>query len=230
MNCLDITVWLEEHKYRALADRLPEGVTLEKMLEETVQKLYEENVPAVERERIQEMIEQEEAEREAAEAASRRFVLIEAVKDGVTSCRMGEGHGAPLEVAYACALQYPQTKKMSSQEFLEAAFKDTEPISQEKFRERCHTDGRCIKGVYCLDFDHNTMTARIAGNSSTLPMDMVMKAAKAAYRRANLRFEERIDIFTEKLGELACPEDEESREAESKPDTAQRMQEGNQPV
>lgn len=230
MNCLDITVWLEEHKYRALADRLPEGVTLETMLEETVKKLYEEKVPAVEREHIEELIKAEEREREAVEAASRRFVLIEAVKDGATSCRIGEGHGAPLEVAYACAVQYPQAEKMGSQEFLEAAYKDTEAITQEEFRERCRTDGRRIKGVYCLDFDHNTMTAGIAGNSSTLPMDMVMKAAKAAYRRANLRFEERIDIFTEKLGELAFPEDEESREAESDPDTAQRMQEGNRPV
>lgn len=223
MNCLDITVWIEEHKYRALVERLPVGVTLEQVMEKMMQNLYEECVPAVDREHIQKIIAQEEAEREAAEASSRRFVLIEAVKDGVTSCRIGEKHGVPLEVAHACALLYRQAKKMSIQEFLETAYANTEPITPEEFQERCRIDGGRIKGVYCLDFDHNTMTAGIAGNVSTLPLDVVMKAAKVAYRRANLRFEERIDIFTEKLGELTAPENDACSENDLGSGPEQRM-------
>ena len=49
--------------------------------------------------------------RKAEEAASRRFVFIEAKKNGVTSCRIGEGYGTPLEVAHACALHYSQAEK-----------------------------------------------------------------------------------------------------------------------
>ena len=141
MNYLEITVWLEEHQYQALADRLVDDSNLEKVVTEILQNLYEKCVPAEERERIKEIVAQEEAMRKAEEAASHRFVFIEAKKNGVTSCRIGEGYGTPLEVAHACALHYSQAKKMSGQEFLEAAYKETEPITKEEFEERCAVDG-----------------------------------------------------------------------------------------
>ena len=67
-----------------------------------MQKLYEKCVPAEERERIEKIIVQKEVRRKSEEAASRRFVFIEAKKNGVTSCRIGEGYGTPLEVALTC--------------------------------------------------------------------------------------------------------------------------------
>ena len=104
---------MEEHQYKALTDHLVDGSTMEKVVKEMMQKLYEKCVPAEERERIKEIVAQEEAMRKAEEAASRRFVFIEAKKDGGTSCRIGERYGTPLEVAHACALHYSQAKKMT---------------------------------------------------------------------------------------------------------------------
>ena len=133
------------------------------------------------------------ARRKAEEDTSRRFVFIEAKKDGVTSCRIGEGYGTPLEVAHACELHYSQAKKMTGHEFLEAVYKETEPITKEEFEERCAGDGGWIKGVYSLDFDHNTIMAKIGGRPSILSMDCMMKASKAAYHRVNIGLEERVE-------------------------------------
>ena len=41
MNYLEITVWLEEHQYQALADRLVDDSNLEKVVTEILQNLYE---------------------------------------------------------------------------------------------------------------------------------------------------------------------------------------------
>lgn len=196
---------------------------MEKVVEKIMQKLYEACVLVEEREHIEEIIVQEEARRKAEEAASRRFVFIEEKKKGVTSCRIGEGYGTPLEVAHACALHYPQAKKMSSQEFLEVAYKETELITKEEFEERCAVDGGRIKGVYSLDFNHNTITAKLGGKASTLPMDCMMKAAKAAYCRVNLRLEERMEFFAKKLEELVPAQNEESGEIEPEFNMTQRM-------
>ena len=223
MNYLEITVWLEEHQYQALADHLVDDSNLDKVVTEILQNLYEKCVPAEERERIKEIVAQEEAMRKAEEAASRRFVFIEAKKNGVTSCRIGEGYGTPLEVAHACALHYSQAKKMSGQEFLEAAYKETETITKEEFEERCAVDGERIKGIYSLDFAHNTITAELDGNTSTLPMNCMVKAAKAAYRRVNLKLEERMEFFAKKLEELVPAQNEKSSEIEPGYDMTQGM-------
>ena len=60
MNYLEITVWMEEHQYHALADRLEDDSTMEKVVKEMMQKLYEKCVPAEERERIEKIIVQKE--------------------------------------------------------------------------------------------------------------------------------------------------------------------------
>lgn len=82
MSYLELTVWMEEHPYQALADRLVDDSTMEKILEKLMYKRYENCVPAEERARIEKIIVQEDAGRKAEEAASRRFVFIEAKKEG----------------------------------------------------------------------------------------------------------------------------------------------------
>ena len=89
MNYLEITVWLEEHQYQALADRLVDDSNLEKVVTEILQNLYEKCVPAEERERIKEIVAQEEAMRKAEEAASHRFVFIDVYKRQDDGC--GDG-------------------------------------------------------------------------------------------------------------------------------------------
>ena len=81
---------MEEHQYKALTDHLVDGSTMEKVVKEMMQKLYEKCVPVEKREHVEKIIVQEEARRKA-EDASRRFVFIEAKKDGGASCRIGEG-------------------------------------------------------------------------------------------------------------------------------------------
>ena len=56
----------------------------------------------------------------------------------------------------------------------------TEPVAKEEFEERCAVDGRRVKGGYSLDFAHNTVTAKIGGKTSILPMDCMMKVSKTA--------------------------------------------------
>lgn len=82
MSYLELTVWMEEHPYQALADRLVDDSTMEKILEKLMHRRYENCVPAEERARIEKIIVQEDAGRKAEEAASRRFVFIEAKKEG----------------------------------------------------------------------------------------------------------------------------------------------------
>ena len=82
-----------------------------------MQKLYEKCVPAEERERIKEIVAQEEAMRKAEEAASHRFVFIEAKKNGVTSCRIGEGYGTPLEVALSAPVPKEKAMEMTVEQY-----------------------------------------------------------------------------------------------------------------
>ena len=102
MNYLEITVWMEEHQYHALADRLEDDSTMEKVVDRSCRSCMK-NVSRLRRgERIEKIIVQKEVRRKSEEAASRRFVFIEAKKNGVTSCRIGEWYGTPLEVALTC--------------------------------------------------------------------------------------------------------------------------------
>ena len=70
------------------------------------------------------------------------------------------------------------------------------------------------KGVTLLDFAHNTVTAKIGGKTSILPMDCMMKGIKNCLARRNLRFEERMVFCKVMVEELVPTQNKEYSEIE----------------
>lgn len=78
----DVTVWMDEHVYCALSERLPEGTSIEQEMARILEKLYEQTVPAEERRKVEDTVRREEQEADAEKQSRRRFVLSKVVKDG----------------------------------------------------------------------------------------------------------------------------------------------------
>ena len=98
---------MEEHQYKALTDHLVDGSTMEKVVKEMMQKLYEKCVPVEKREHVEKIIVQEEKTLAAALFSLRQRRM------GGPAAGLGKGMATPLEVAHACALHYSQAKKMT---------------------------------------------------------------------------------------------------------------------
>lgn len=152
----DVIVQMEEHAYSALADRLPGETSVEEELARMLEQLYEQMVPAQERQKIQKLAEQEERKR-------RRLVLIKVVKDGETCCRITESYRSPLEVAHACGSCIQEAGVVDCAGFTEKAYPDSFPITQEEFKSYCETRGREVLVVYQFGLDTNRMKINLLG-------------------------------------------------------------------
>ena len=131
----DVTVWMEEHVYCALSECLPERTSIEQELARILERLYEQTVPAKERQKIEEAVRREEREADAEKWSRRRFVLIKVVKDGRACHLLTQDYRTPLEAVHACEACQPGAEGMDCEELAKTAFRNSFSLTQEKFEE-----------------------------------------------------------------------------------------------
>ena len=221
MSDVDVTVFYDEHRVAAM-ERALKGTrtTLEDRLGEAMRKLYEELIPAEERERIETHISQEQSEEYARQQSARRFSLIhfhDADDDFYFTSELTSNF-------YSMANRYRYRVKdeigLTTLDGLSRHFVEVDPIDEITFSilsDAMHDDPR-IRAIADFDFENNTVSILNRGDDEWHSYDLkdVSVAAYKADRKSGLSLETRQAIFEEALDgkELAFDDAEAEDESE----------------
>ena len=154
MNDIDITLYLNAYRVRALADALGDQTaeTVEDKLTEAFNKLYQEYVPDEQRASIEATIESEYAAEQAKTEAARRFAVYHIRENGDDYHFTSDHFRTPMQAAYRYRL-YERGELSDEHETFAAAFIETSPIGLDYFKKVCadiHSDDRVTA---LLEFD-----------------------------------------------------------------------------
>lgn len=154
MNDIDITLYLNEYRVRALADTLGDQTaeTVEDKLTEAFDTLYQEYVPDEQRASIEATIERENAAEQIRLEATRRFAVYHIRENGDDCHFTSDYFLSPMQAAYRCRL-YERGELSAAPETFADAFIETNPVSLEYFGKVCadiHADDRVTA---LLEFD-----------------------------------------------------------------------------
>ena len=102
MSDIDITLYLNKYRVRALSDTLGNQTaeTVEDKLAEAFDTLYQEYVPDEQRASIEAMIESEYAEEQAKMEAARRFAVYHIRENGDDYHFTSDHFRSPMQAAY----------------------------------------------------------------------------------------------------------------------------------
>ena len=154
MNDIDITLYLNEYRVRALADALGNQTaeTVEDKLTEAFDTLYQEYVPDEQRASIEARIERENAAEQARMEAARRFAVYHIRENGDDCHFTSDYFLSPMPAAYRYRL-YERGELSADPKTFTDAFIETNPVSLEYFVKVCadiHSDNRVTA---LLEFD-----------------------------------------------------------------------------
>lgn len=204
MNDIDITLYLNEYRVRALADALGNQTaeTVEDKLTEAFDTLYQEYVPDEQRASIEARIEREDAAEQARLEAARRFAVYH-IRENDDDCHFTSDYFlSPMQAAYRYRL-YERGELSADPKTFTDAFIETNPISLEYFGKVCadiHSDNR-VTALLEFDLDEG----RVSVHNSTDDDWQVYSLhdfSVAAYKafRSDYRNEEcRREIFNNSL-------------------------------
>lgn len=154
MSDIDITLYLNAYRVRALADALGNQTaeTVEDKLAEAFDLLYQEYVPDEQRASIEATIEREDATEQARLEASRRFAVYHIRENGDDCHFTSDYFLSPMQAAYRYRL-YARGELSADPKTFTDAFIETNPVSLEYFVKVCadiHSDNRVTA---LLEFD-----------------------------------------------------------------------------
>ena len=204
MNDIDITLYLNEYRVRALADALGNQTaeTVEDKLTEAFDTLYQEYVPDEQRASIEARIEREDAAEQARLEAARRFAVYH-IRENDDDCHFTSDYFlSPMQAAYRYRL-YERGELSADPKTFTDAFIETNPVSLEYFGKVCadiHSDNR-VTALLEFDLDEG----RVSIHNSTDDDWQVYSLhdfSVAAYKafRSDYRNEEcRREIFNNSL-------------------------------
>lgn len=206
-----IELWINERWYDALSDYLKKkDTTVEEKLDEYVDALIDQLPEQVSEKVSREIWEDDRQQREAAEAA-RHVSVFRIAQDGSTDHLLTEGNAAMDALHTAMRLRaYLLAKGNSSQRFIQtipAADHIAPEVFQEYAGEVLRSTGRVVAALD-IDLDHDkfSILSALNGWESYTTRD-VSTAAWHASRKDGLRWERRLDVFTERLvGKEITPE------------------------
>ena len=204
MNAIDITLYLNAYRVRALADALGERTaeTVEDKLAEAFDMLYQEYVPDERRATVEAKIEQEDAAEQARIEADRRFAVYHIRENGEDRHFTSDYFRTPLQAAYRYRL-YDRGELSANPETLADAFIETTPISLHAFGAACadiRADSR-ITTLIEFDLDEDYVSICDSGDNEwqTYTLHDFSVAAYKAFR-SDYRTEEcRREIFSSSL-------------------------------
>lgn len=227
MPDMDITLFLDELRVRALADVLGNQTaeTGEDKLTEAFDMLYLEYVPDEQRAAIEARIERENAAEQARLEAKRLFAVFHIRENGEDYHFTSDHFRTPMQAAYRYRL-YDRGELSENPETLAAAFIETNPISLKQFNEAC-TDINSDKRITTLiEFDLDEGNVSICDSSDnawwTYTLHDFSVAAYKAFRSDYRDKECRREIFNNSLvGKEIDLSDETTNEDESEAPTMQ---------
>ena len=204
MNDIDITLYLNAYRVRALADALGDQTaeTVEDKLAEVFDTLYQEYVPDEQRASIEATIESEYAAEQAKTEAARRFAVYHIRENGDDFHFTSDYFHTPMQAAYRYRL-YERGELSSAPKTFAAAFIETNPVSLEYFGEVCsdiHSDNR-ISALLEFDLDEGRVSV-YDGTDNEWQTYSLHDFSVAAYKafRSDYRSEEcRREIFNSSL-------------------------------
>ena len=204
MNDIDITLYLNEYRVRALADTLGSQTaeTVEDKLTEAFDTLYQEYVPDEQRASIEATIEREDAAEQARLEAARRFAVYHIREKGDDYHFTSDHFRSPMQAAYRYRL-YERGELSADPKTFADAFIETNPVNLEYFNEVCsdiHSDNR-ISALLEFDLDEGRVSV-YDGMDNEWQTYSLRDFSVAAYKafRSDYRSEEgRREIFNSSL-------------------------------
>lgn len=204
MNDIDITLYLNAYRVRALADALGDQTaeTVEDKLAEAFDTLYQKYVPDEQRASIEATIENEYAAEQAKMEAARRFAVYH-IRENEDDYHFTSDHfRTPMQAAYRYRL-YERGELSDEHETFAAAFIETNPVSLEYFGKVCadiHSDDR-VTALLEFDLDEGRVSV-YDGTDNEWQTYSLHDFSVAAYKafRSDYRSEEcRREIFNNSL-------------------------------
>lgn len=204
MNDIDITLFLNEYRVKALEEALGNRTaeTIEDKLREAFDVLYQEYVDDEQRASIEAKIECKEAAEQARTEAKRRFAVYHVRENGEDYHFTSDHFRSPMQAAYRYRL-YDRNELSANPQTLAAAFIETNPISLKKFNEAC-TDINADKRITALvEFDLDEGRVSVCDNSDnawqTFTLHDFSVASYKAYRSDYRNEDCRCEIFNNSL-------------------------------
>lgn len=204
MSDIDITLYLNAYRVRALADALGNQTaeTVEDKLTEAFDTLYQEYVPDEQRASIEARIERENAAEQARIEAARRFAVYHIRENGDDCHFTSDYFLSPMQAAYRYRL-YERGELSADPKTFADAFIETNPVSLEYFGKVCadiHSDNR-VTALLEFDLDEG----RVSVHNSTdddwqvYSLHDFSVAAYKAFRSDYRNEERRREIFNNSL-------------------------------
>lgn len=199
----EICVWLDERWYNALSRQLKrKDTTIEDELDAYLDVMLNQ-LPAPVYERVsREIWEEDQRQREAAEAA-RRFSVFRVTQDGRTDHLLTEGAGSMDALHAAMRLRTYLLRKGNSSERFADAIPAADDIAPEVFREYADElrqgSGRMVSALD-IDLDRGEFSVLDAQDGwETYTTRDVSVAAWHANRKDGMTWERRLERFAEHL-------------------------------
>lgn len=220
MSDIDITLYLNKYRVRALADALGNQTaeTVEDKLTEAFDTLYQEYVPDEQRASIEATIESEYASEQAKMEAARRFAVYH-IREGDDDYHFTSDHfRTPMQAAYRYRL-YERGELSDEHKTFAAAFIETTPISLDYFNKVCsdiHSDSR-VTALLEFDLDEGWVSVHNSTDDDWQVYSL-HDFSVAAYKafRSDYRSEEcRREIFNSSLAGKEVDLSETDDEAEA---------------
>lgn len=166
MNDIDITLYLNAYRVRALADALGNQTaeTVEDKLTEAFDTLYQEYVPDEQRASIEARVEREYAAEQAKTEAARRFAVYHIRESGDDYHFTSDIFRSPMQAAYRYRL-YERGELSAAPETFADAFIETSLIDLGYFKKVCadiHADDRVTA---LLEFDLDEGRVSVCGST-----------------------------------------------------------------
>ena len=204
MNDIDITLYLNEYRVRALADALGNQTaeTVEDKLTEAFDTLYQEYVPDEQRASIEATIENEYAAEQAEMEVARRFAVYHIRENGDDYHFTSDHFRSPMQAAYRYRL-YERGELSADPKTFADAFIETNPINLEYFGKVCadiHADDR-VTALLEFDLDEGRVSVcdGMDNEWQTYSLRDFSVAAYKAFRSDNRSEECRREIFNSSL-------------------------------
>ena len=220
MSDIDITLYLNKYRVRALSDALGNQTaeTVEDKLAEAFDTLYQEYVPDEQRVSVEAMIESEYAAEQAKMEAARCFAVYHIRENGDDYHFTSDHFRSPMQAAYRYRL-YERSELSAAPETFADAFIETNPVSLEYFGKVCadiHADDR-VTALLEFDLDEGRVSV-YDGTDNEWQTYSLHDFSVAAYKafRSDYRSEEcRREIFNSSLAGKEVELSEADDEAEA---------------
>lgn len=204
MNDIDITLYLNAYRVRALADALGNQTaeTVKDKLTEAFDMLYQDYVPDEQRASIEARIEREDAAEQARLEAARRFAVYHIRENGDDCHFTSDYFLSPMQAAYRYRL-YERGELSADPKTFTDAFIETNPVNLEYFGKVCadiHADDR-VTALLEFDLDEGRVSVCDSTDNEwqTYSLHDFSVAAYKAFRSYYRSEECRREIFNNSL-------------------------------